>query len=104
MGMFPVRTPEGKVKALNFLLQHIQKVPSRIIREGLATDIAQKLGIDSALLRQEFRAAATRRSSAEIRTAADGQITSSAKVLIRAASAIAPHETALLPQARDALP
>src|SRR5947208_4980935 len=103
MGMFPVRTPEGKVKALNFLLPHIQKVPSRIIREGLATDIAQKLGIDSALLRQELRSAATRRSSAEIRTAADAQITPSEKVLIRAASSIAPEESELRHQALDAL-
>src|SRR5947207_4478849 len=103
IGMFPVRTPEGKVKALNFLLPHIQKVPSRIIREGLATDIAQKLGIDSALLRQELRSAATRRSSAEIRTAADAQITPSEKVLIRAASSIAPEESELRHQALDAL-
>src|SRR5271169_2570644 len=27
-----VRTPEGKVKALNYLLPHIQRIPSRIVR------------------------------------------------------------------------
>src|SRR5437588_6614477 len=45
LDMFSVRTPEGEVKAVNFLLPYIQRVPSRIIREGLADDIAQKLGI-----------------------------------------------------------
>jgi DNA primase len=48
---FPVRTPEGKVKAVNFLLPHIQRVPSRIARDELSNEISQKLGIDSAVLR-----------------------------------------------------
>ena len=55
---FPVRSAEGKVKALNYLLPHIQRVPSRIVRDELAHEIAQKLGIDSAVLRQELRHAA----------------------------------------------
>ena len=50
---FPVRSGEGKVKAVNYLLPHIQRVPSRIVRDELAHEIAQKLGIDSAVLRQE---------------------------------------------------
>jgi DNA primase len=60
---FPVKTPEGKRDAVNYLLPHIQRVSSRIEREGLAQDIAQKFGIDSAILRQEFRAAAVNRSA-----------------------------------------
>lgn len=63
---FPVRSPEGKKNAVNFLLPHIQRVPNRIEREGLAQDIAQKLGIDSAVLRHEFRQAATQRAAREI--------------------------------------
>ena len=86
MTMFPVRSPEGKVKAVNYLLPHIQRVPSRIVREGLANDISQKLGISSAVLRQELKTVATRRSSVEIRTAPDSQITPAEKVLVRAAS------------------
>jgi len=35
--MFAIRTPEGKQKALNFLLPHIQRVPSRIVRDSLAS-------------------------------------------------------------------
>jgi DNA primase len=63
MHTFPVKTPEGKKDAVNYLLPHVQRVSSRIEREGLAQDIAQKLGIDSAVLRQEFRAAAVSRSA-----------------------------------------
>jgi DNA primase len=52
---FPVRTPEGKAKAVAYLLPHIQRVPNRIVRDELATDIAQKLQIDPGVLRQEMR-------------------------------------------------
>jgi DNA primase len=81
---FPVRSPEGKVKAVNYLLPHIQRVPSRIVRDGLALEIAQKLGIDSAVLRQELKHAATQRSSAAIKAPAESQVTDSEKILIRA--------------------
>jgi DNA primase len=84
--MFAIRTPEGKQKALNFLLPHIQRVPSRIVRDSLASDIAQKLGIDSAVLRQEFKSVATRRSATTVRATGAAQITPSEKVLVRAAS------------------
>ena len=56
--LFPARTPEGKVKALNYLLPHIQRVPSRIVRDEWANEISHRLGIESAVLRQELRHAA----------------------------------------------
>ncbi|HVI09573.1 MAG TPA: DNA primase, partial [Candidatus Binatia bacterium] len=59
---FPVRSPEGKVKAVNYLLPHIQRVPNRIARDELSQEIAQKLGIDSAVLRQELRHVASQRT------------------------------------------
>lgn len=95
MTMFPVRSPEGKVKAVNYLLPHIQRIPSRIIREGLANDISQKLGISSTILRQELKTAATRRSSAEIRTAPDLQVTPAEKVLVRTVSSSQPEDEPL---------
>jgi DNA primase len=58
---FPTRTAEGKVKAMNFLLPHIRRMPSRIQRDEFAADAAQKLGIDSAILRQELKQAAAQR-------------------------------------------
>ena len=102
-GMFAVRSPEGKVKAVNYLLPHIQRVPNAIIRESLANDIAQKLAIDSAVLRRELKTAATRRSSSELRVAPDFHITPSEKVLVRAVSSNLPDDAALRQTALDAL-
>jgi DNA primase len=81
---FASRSAEGKVKAVNYLLPHVQKVPSRIVRDGLSQEIAQKLGIDSAVLRQELKHAVTNRSSAALKAPAEAQITDSEKILIRA--------------------
>jgi DNA primase len=81
---FPVRTPEGKVKAVNHLLPHIQRVPSRIVRDELAHEIAQKLGIDSNVLRQELKHVAGTRSSANVKAPAEAQITDAERILIRA--------------------
>jgi DNA primase len=81
---FSARTPESKVKALNHLLPHIQRVPSRIVRDELAQEIAQKLGIDSAVLRQELKHVAASRSATAIKAPAEGQITDAERILIRA--------------------
>ena len=81
---FGARSPESKVKAVNHLLPHIQRVPSRIVRDELANEISQKLGIDSAVLRQELKHTATNRSAAAVKAPAQAQITDSERVLIRA--------------------
>jgi DNA primase len=81
---FPVRSADGKVKAVNYLLPHIQRVPSRIVRDELAHEISQKLGIDSAVLRQELRQVAASRSTAAVKASPDSQVTDAEKVLIRA--------------------
>lgn len=88
-GSFPVRSPEGKVKAVNFLLPHVQRVPSRIVRDELAREIAQKLGIDSAVLRQELRHAATQRSAGQLKAPAEAQVTQAERILIRALASAA---------------
>jgi len=82
--MFPARNSESKVKAVNHLLPHIQRVPSRIVRDGLALEISQKLGIDSAVLRQELKHAATSRSATQVKATAEAQATGAERVLIRA--------------------
>jgi DNA primase len=81
---FPVRSAEGKVKAVNYLLPHIQRVPSRIVRDELAREIGQKIGIDSAVLRQELKHAAANRSASALKAPAEAQITDAEKILIRA--------------------
>jgi DNA primase len=82
--MFPARNSDSKVKAVNHLLPHIQKVPSRIVRDELALEISQKLGIDSAVLRQELKHAATNRAATQVKATAETQITGAERVLIRA--------------------
>ncbi|MBV9341011.1 MAG: toprim domain-containing protein [Acidobacteria bacterium] len=81
---FPVRSPQGKQKAVNYLLPHIQRVPSRIVRDALAEETAQKLDIDSAILRQELKHAATTRQVTAVKTPAEAQVTEAEKILIRA--------------------
>jgi len=79
-----VRSAEGKVKAVNYLLPHIQRIPSRIVRDELAHEIAQKLGIDSAVLRQELKHAATTRSAATVKLPVETQVTEAEKIFLRA--------------------
>ena len=81
---FPFRTPEGKVKAVNYLLPHVQRVPSRIARDELANEISHRLGIESSVLRQELRRAATARSAPRVQSAATAECTDAERVLIRA--------------------
>jgi len=81
---FPVRTAEGKVKAVNYLLPHVQRVPNRIVRDELAGEISQKLGIDSAALRQELKHVATTRSAPQVKAPVEAQITGAERILIRA--------------------
>lgn len=83
---FSARTPEGKVKAVNFLLPHIHRVPSRIARDELAKEMAQRLGIDSAVLMQELRHAASTRSST-VKPPAEPPVTDAERILIRALAA-----------------
>ena len=81
---FPGRTGESKQKAVNYLLPHIQRVPSRIVRDELSQEIAQKLGIDSSVLRQELRHVASERSATAVKAPAEAQATDAERILIRA--------------------
>jgi DNA primase len=82
--LFPVRSAAGKDKAVNYLLPHIQRIPSRIVRDELAQEIAQKLGIGSPILQQELRQVAVTRSSSTVKSQAEAQVTDAEKILIRA--------------------
>jgi DNA primase len=79
---FPGASAEQKVKAMNFLLPHIRRMPEKLARDQFAHDAAQKLGIDSAVLREELRQAALRRRD-HIETRAT-TLTEVERVLLRA--------------------
>src|ERR1700704_1636785 len=60
-------TGEGKLRAVNFLLPYVQKIPNRILRSEWASRIAQHLRLDEPVLRAALsKAAADRRS--EVKT------------------------------------
>jgi DNA primase len=101
--LFPTRSPERKKNAVNFLLPHIHRVPSRIVRDELANDIAQKLNIDTTVLRQEFKAAAVSRAAPGIKNMPDADVTPAEKVLVRAASSMVEEEAELRRMALNAL-
>ncbi|HVZ59879.1 MAG TPA: DNA primase [Terriglobales bacterium] len=82
--LFSTRTPEGKVKALNYLLPHIHRVPSRIVRDELAMEIAHKLAIDPGVLLQELKHAAVNRTSKPVNVPAASSVTEAERILIRA--------------------
>src|SRR5580704_4955685 len=87
--LFPPRTPEAKIKALNFLLPHIRRMPSRIARDEFASDAAQKLGIDSALVREELKEAASKRRDSI--AAQSSPLTRAEQILLQAFSS--PHSS-----------
>ncbi|HUI75144.1 MAG TPA: DNA primase [Candidatus Acidoferrum sp.] len=60
-------TGEGKLRALNFLMPYLQKIPNRLLRSEWATRIAQQLRIEEPVLRAAFSKAASERRS-EVKT------------------------------------
>ncbi len=68
--LFPARTSEAKVKAANFLLPHIRRMPNAIQRSDFTDNAAQKLGIDTALMRQELKRASAQRLASVAASAA----------------------------------
>jgi DNA primase len=85
MQLFPPRTAEGKSKALNYLLPHIRRMPDQIVRDDFASNAAQKLGIDSALVREELKQAARKRRDQVNPTSID-LLKEAERVLLRAAA------------------
>ena len=80
--LFPGATAEQKLKQMNYLLPHIRRIPQKLVRDQFAMDAAQKLSIESALLREELRQAALkRREHMEVRTTS---LTEVERVLLRA--------------------
>jgi DNA primase len=56
-------TAEGKLRAVNFLMPYVQRIPDRILRSEWATRIAQQLRLEEPVLRESMRKAANERRS-----------------------------------------
>jgi DNA primase len=86
---FPGASAEQKVKAMNYLLPHIRRIPEMIARDQFVMDAAQKLGIADSVMREELRQAALRRRDrVETRAVA---LTEVERVLLRALAVTNPE-------------
>ncbi len=59
--LFPSNSPESKAKAISFLVPHVRRMPNNIKRHELLNMAITRLRIDSALMIEEFKQAATPR-------------------------------------------
>jgi DNA primase len=88
--MFPGASAEQKLKAMNFLLPHIRRMPEKLARDQFAGDAAQKLGISDSVMREELRQAALkRRDRIEARTSSLSEVE---RVLLRALAITDPED------------
>src|SRR4051812_28602286 len=97
---FATKSPAGKVQAVKFLLPHIQRGPSPIVRDEVGQNIAQKIFIYSAVLKQELRHIATTRTGA-VKASREIAITGAERVLLKVLSE--PADSELREQAAQAL-
>jgi DNA primase len=89
--MFPGSSSEQKMKQVNYLLSFMKRMSEKLARDLFAADVAQKLGIDSAVLRDELRQAALRRRD-HVEVDVSG-VTAAERVLIRALANLEPDGT-----------
>ena len=68
---YDMRTADGRVAAFQFLLPAIQRLTDKIERSAIAGDVAGYLGIDSGLVLENFRKAATDRREKTIAAPAE---------------------------------
>ena len=65
--LMDLSTAEGKLRAVNFLLPYLQRIPNRFLRSEWATRISQQVRIDEPVLRAALRKAADERRG-EVKT------------------------------------
>jgi DNA primase len=99
--MFPGAAADQKLKAMNYLLPHIRRIPQKLVRDQFVADASQKLGIADSIMREELRQAALkRRDRIEVRATA---LTEVERVLLRALSIADPEHEEARRTAVDAL-
>jgi DNA primase len=102
--LHPPSSAEGKIQALNYLLPHIRRMPNAISRQDFATEAAHRLGIDSALVRDELKQAAAGRRD-QLPSRAQAAVSETEKLLLRSlASAPGSELFGLVADALDATP
>lgn len=79
---FDTTTSEGKVQALEFLLPAIRRVQDPVERASLAAELASRLGVEQAMLLEQFRRMAIERRETRISAPAI-ELSPSEKVLLQ---------------------
>jgi DNA primase len=85
-------TGEGKLRAVNFLLPYLQKIPNKLLRSEWATRIAQQLRLDEPVLRAELSRAAKERR---------GELKAQPEMLSRSAKPVERRLIRMLADAED---
>ena len=99
--MYPGKSADQQIKAMNYILPHIRRIPEKLARDKFAHNAAQKMGIDSALLREQLRQAALKRSDRiEVRASALNEVE---RVLLRALAVTDPENEGARRLAAEAL-
>jgi DNA primase len=94
-----IQTPEGKVAAVNAVLPYLAKVPNPILREELASRLAERLRVDERLLRGELRrAAGEKRTEVRVTEEVAPDANHALKQLLRACLESEESAEALLPE------
>ena len=66
---FDMRSAEGRIDALKFLMPAILKVPDKLERAAVANDVAGYLGVDPSLVLDQFKRSAAERRPASVPSA-----------------------------------
>ncbi|MBK5292919.1 MAG: DNA primase [Acidobacteriia bacterium] len=97
---FDVRSGEGRVEAFKFLLPAIQKLPDKLERAAVASDVASRLGVDKGLVLEQFRKLAVDRSLQPMRMPRV-ELPANEKVLLRCLLDSGEARTEVLPLIAD---
>jgi DNA primase len=94
-----IRSPEGKVAAVNAILPYLIKVPNPMLRAELAGRLAERLRVDERLLRDELRrAAGEKRTEVHVTGEVTADANHAVKQLLRACLESEELADAVLPE------
>jgi len=95
---FDMRSSDGRIAALEYLLPAIQRVSDRLERATIANDVANYMGVDAGLVLDHFRKAATSRRERSLAVAVPVKPIES--ILVNAFAASEDARAELLPAVR----
>ncbi|MCP5115168.1 MAG: DNA primase [bacterium] len=97
---FDMRTAEGRVESLKFLMPAIQRISDKLERAAVANDVAAYLGVDAGIVLEQFRRSVTQRGKASQKPLADS-IPPVEQMLLTAVLKSPEARATVLPQLRE---